>query len=66
MIFGQEWASRFSAYIFTIQTATLITSRVVLLHPRVAKLVVCNPRKNALLTYGNKSDLLPMPKAARF
>jgi len=27
-----------------------------LLKPRVAKLVVCNPRKNALLKHGNKSD----------
>ena len=27
-----------------------------LLKPRVAKLVVCNPRKNALLKQGNKSD----------
>lgn len=27
-----------------------------LLKPHVAKLVVCNPRKNALLKYGNKSD----------
>ena len=27
-----------------------------LLKPHVAKLVVCNPRKNALLQQGNKSD----------
>src|SRR5438128_4841167 len=27
-----------------------------LLKPHVAKLVVCNPRKNALLKHGNKSD----------
>src|SRR5205809_3182387 len=27
-----------------------------LLHPHVDKLVVCNPRKNALLKDGNKSD----------
>jgi hypothetical protein len=27
-----------------------------LLEPHVAKSVVCNPRKNALLKHGNKSD----------
>jgi hypothetical protein len=35
-----------------------------LLHPRVAKLVVCNPRKNALLKYGNKSDSIDARKLA--
>ena len=30
-----------------------------LLKPHVAKLVVCNPRKNALLKDGNKSDRRP-------
>jgi molybdopterin-guanine dinucleotide biosynthesis protein A len=27
-----------------------------LLKPHVAKVVVCNPRKNALLKHGNKND----------
>ncbi len=35
-----------------------------LLNPRVAKLVVCNPRKNALLKYGNKSDRIDARKLA--
>src|ERR1700676_3603740 len=30
--------------------------------PRVAKLVVCNPRKNALLKEGNKSDRIDAHK----
>jgi len=29
-----------------------------LLNPHVDKLVVCNPRKNALLKDGNKSDIV--------
>ena len=35
-----------------------------LLKPRVAKLVVCNPRKNALLKDGNKSDRIDAHKLA--
>jgi hypothetical protein len=35
-----------------------------LLKPRVAKLVVCNPRKNALLKEGNKSDRIDACKLA--
>jgi transposase len=35
-----------------------------LLKPRVAKLVVCNPRKNALLKDGNKSDRIDARKLA--
>lgn len=35
-----------------------------LLKPRVAKLVVCNPRKNALLKQGNKSDRIDAYKLA--
>jgi transposase len=35
-----------------------------LLKPRVAKLVVCNPRKNALLKDGNKSDRIDACKLA--
>src|SRR5262245_37234652 len=35
-----------------------------LLHPHVAQLVVCNPRKNALLKYGNKSDRIDARKLA--
>jgi transposase len=35
-----------------------------LLKPHVAKLVVCNPRKNALLKYGNKSDRIDARKLA--
>src|ERR1039457_5023901 len=35
-----------------------------LLKPHVAKLVVCNPRKNALLKHGNKSDKIDARKLA--
>ena len=35
-----------------------------LLKPRVDKLVVCNPRKNALLKDGNKSDRIDAGKLA--
>jgi transposase len=35
-----------------------------LLKPQVAKLVVCNPRKNALLKHGNKSDRVDARKLA--
>jgi transposase len=35
-----------------------------LLKPRVAELVVCNPRKNALLKSGNKSDQIDARKLA--
>ena len=35
-----------------------------LLNPHEAKLVVCNPRKNALLKHGNKSDKIDARKLA--
>jgi transposase len=35
-----------------------------LLKPHVAKLVVCNPRKNALLKHGNKSDRIDARRLA--
>jgi transposase len=35
-----------------------------LLKPHVAKLVVCNPRKNALLKHGNKNDRIDARKLA--
>jgi len=35
-----------------------------LLKPHVAKLVVCNPRKNALLKHGNKSGRIDARKLA--
>ncbi len=35
-----------------------------LLHPHVAKVIVCNPRKNALLKTGNKSDRIDARKLA--
>jgi hypothetical protein len=35
-----------------------------LLKPHVANLVVCNPRKNALLKNGNKSDRIDAQKLA--
>jgi transposase len=35
-----------------------------LLNPHVAKLVVCNPRQNALLKYGSKSDRIDARKLA--
>src|ERR1700686_5146555 len=37
-----------------------------LLNPHVDKLVVCNPRKNALLKDGNKSDRIEARKLAEF
>src|ERR1700758_4833635 len=36
-----------------------------LLKPHVAKLVVCNPRRNALLKQGNKSDRIDAPQTRR-
>jgi hypothetical protein len=36
-----------------------------LLRPHVARLVVCNPRKNALLKQGNKSDRVCSPFRSR-
>jgi hypothetical protein len=39
-------------------------SSTLLLKPHVAKLVVCNPRKNALLKQGNKSDKIDARKLA--
>jgi len=33
-------------------------------HPHVAQLIVCNPWKNALLKYGNKSDQIDARKLA--
>ena len=35
-----------------------------LLKPQVAKVLVCNPRKNALLKHGNKSDKIDARKLA--
>ena len=35
-----------------------------LLHPHVANLIVCNPRKNALVKDGNKSDRIDAHKLA--
>ena len=35
-----------------------------LLNPQVDRLVVCNPRKNALLNDGNKSDRIAARKLA--
>jgi len=37
-----------------------------LLHSRVDKLVVCNPRKNTLLNDGNKSDRIDARKLADY
>ena len=37
-----------------------------LLNPHVDKLVVCNPRKNALLKDGNKSDRIDARKLAEW
>jgi hypothetical protein len=36
-----------------------------LLKPRVTKVVVCDPRRNALLKEGNKSDRIDARKLAR-
>jgi transposase len=36
-----------------------------LLKPHVARVVVCNPRRNALLKQGNKSDRIDAPQTRR-
>ena len=37
-----------------------------LLHPQVAQVLVCDPRRNALLKEGNKSDKIDARKLADF
>jgi hypothetical protein len=48
----------------TFEEGTCATWLYDLLNPHVAKLVVCNPRKNALLKSGNKSDRIDARKLA--
>jgi hypothetical protein len=48
----------------TFEEGTLAAWLYDLLKPHVAKLVVCNPRKNALLKHGNKSDRIDARKLA--
>jgi hypothetical protein len=48
----------------TFEEGTWATWLYDLLKPHVAKLVVCNPRKNALLKHGNKSDGIDARKLA--
>src|SRR5437879_991682 len=48
----------------TFEEGTWAAWRHDLLKPHVAKLVVCNPRKNALLKDGNKSDRIDARKLA--
>ena len=48
----------------TFEEATWAAWLYDLLKPHVAKLVVCNPRKNALLKDGNKSDRIDARKLA--
>jgi hypothetical protein len=43
----------------TFEEGTWATWLYDLLKPHVTNLVVCNPRKNALLKEGNKSDKMP-------
>ena len=54
---------RGSLYV-TFEEGTWATWLYDLLKPHVAKLVVCNPRKNALLKAGNKSDRIDARKLA--
>src|SRR5216683_424758 len=53
-----------SASIVTYEEGTWAAWLYDLLKPRVAKLVVCNPRKNALLKDGNKNDRIDARKLA--
>jgi transposase len=48
----------------TFEAGTWSAWRYDLLNPHVEKLVVCNPRKNALLKEGNKSDRIAGRKLA--
>ena len=48
----------------TFEEGTWATWLYDMLKPHVAKLVVCNPRKNALLKHGNKSDRIDARKLA--
>ena len=48
----------------TFEEGTWAAWRYDLLKPHVDKLVVCNPRKNALLKDGNKSDRIDARKLA--
>jgi hypothetical protein len=57
----------------TFEEGTWATWLYDLLKPHVTNLVVCNPRKNALLKEGNKSDKMPSeplvgdtPKSTQF
>jgi hypothetical protein len=48
----------------TLKEGTGAPWRYDLLKPHVANVVVCNPRKNALLKHGNKSDRIDARKLA--
>src|ERR1019366_8363276 len=48
----------------TLEEGTWSAWRYDLLKPYVTELVVCDPRKNALLKEGNKSDKIDAPKLA--
>src|ERR1700692_3176997 len=50
--------------VVTFEEGTWATWLYDLLHCHVDKLVVCNPRKNALLKEGNKSDRIDAHKLA--
>jgi transposase len=50
--------------VVTFEEGTCATWLYDLLMPHVAQLVVCNPRKNALLNAGNKSDRIDARKLA--
>jgi transposase len=49
---------------FTFEEGTWATWLYDLLRPHVTKIVVCNPRRNALLKDGNKSDRIDAQKLA--
>ena len=48
----------------TFEEGTAVAWLYDLLKPHVARLVVCNPRRNALLKVGNKSDRIDARKLA--
>src|ERR1022692_3192018 len=50
----------------TFEEGTCAAWLHVLLKPHVTKVLVCDPRKNALLKSGNKNDRIETPSTPRF
>src|SRR6201998_2906851 len=58
------WAGLRGTLSLTYEEGTWAAWLYDLLKPHVAHLIVCNPRKNALLKHGNKSDKIDARKLA--